>query len=355
MVPTDTSSYVQRTNGATMTYSGHGPSVQPKSLDPITVANAPTILSSRIVQSTGKRRGRAGLNTRRTLTPEPELPTPTGTHQDTPISGHGEPPRVDANTSDDDNIDPYLRGLRADGTRAHSQNTEDPTVLNEGEQTLPQTLIREFLENDANYTEGEDDEEGEDGDEDEEENGEYNGGRKDSATDPTSEDESNGGDYGIIEGVMRGNHPFKGLKRTTALRPPSQTSSHASKRFQRVIRQILTRVENLSVETGCWIYIAAQHATAVTPFVHYASPRLRAEAGPELDIIHTNFSTMMKTLVMSRRREVMELTLELEQKNEQLEATQRAAVEAQREAQAQREESLRKDAVIAQLMSRIAT
>ncbi|KAJ3556446.1 hypothetical protein NP233_g11976 [Leucocoprinus birnbaumii] len=252
--------------------------------------------------------------------------------------------------TDEENIDPQLRGLRADGTR-QTMSSETP----EGNaSTLVETPINEVTPTmqQLGRTSGDDSSWEDEDDDDDEDKDEANRGTKGKG-DAESDGEGGGGAHGYIEGVMRGNHEFW-LKRTTALRPPSMNSAHASKRFHRVIRQILTKIENLAVETGCWIYLAAQHATAVTPFIHYASPRLIAEAGPELDVIHTNFSIIMKTLVMSRRRQVMELTLELEEKREELDQAKKAAEAARVEADARREESSRKDAVIASLMARLA-
>ncbi|KAJ3569440.1 hypothetical protein NP233_g5045 [Leucocoprinus birnbaumii] len=281
-------------------------------------------------------------------------PSPTAQNPDLP---------EDAMLIDDENIDPRLRGLQADGTRRATTlqagvevvGGEGSSATHSNEELLatpaatPPTMVENTRHKNKQATDGGDDDNGDDednGDDDDDddwENEEEDG----------DENAKGGGPHGFIEGVMRGNYDFRGLKRSTALRPPSQTSTHASKRFHRVIRQILTRVENLAVETGCWIYIAAQHATAVTPYIHYASPRLRAEAGPELDIIHTNFSIIMKTLIMARRREVMELTLELEENREQLHNAQKDTENARREAEEHRAESARKDAVIARLMAQI--
>ncbi|KAJ3562063.1 hypothetical protein NP233_g9808 [Leucocoprinus birnbaumii] len=300
------------------------------------------------------------LQRRQTLVPNASLPSPATSSNDSaaPEQGEGTDPSRDAMDVDDANIDPRLRGLQADGTRRTptASRAEDTGVGNghDGTVSIPDeglpnaqaatpsqstsvVATNENTQQKKKQSANDDDDDWEDDDDDEVED----------------EDVKDGGPHGLIEGVMRGNYDFRGLKRTTALRPPSQTSTHASKRFHRVIRQILTRIENLAVETGCWIYFAAQHATAVTPYIHYASPRLRTEAGPELDIIHTNFSIIMKTLVMARRREVMELTLELEENRERLQDAQKNAEDARRAALELEAESARKDAVIAKLMAQM--
>ncbi|KAJ3561054.1 hypothetical protein NP233_g10432 [Leucocoprinus birnbaumii] len=303
-------------------------------------------------------RKKSGARRQQTPVPSTSLPSPaTSNGSAEPEQGGGTDPSGDAMEVEDENIDPRLRGLQADGTRRTDITLQagderigggNITCPDEGSPNAQVTTVprstataatKENPRQKKQSSTNDDDDDWEDEDDDNEED----------------EDTKEGGPHGSIEGVMRGNYEFRGLKRTTALRPPSQTSTHASKRFHRVIRQILTRVENLAVETGCWIYLAAQHATAVTPYIHYASPRLRTEAGPELDIIHTNFSIIMKTLVMARRREVMELTLELEENRERLQDAQKDAEEAKREAHEHKAELARKDAVIAKLMAQMNT
>ncbi|KAJ3556944.1 hypothetical protein NP233_g11862 [Leucocoprinus birnbaumii] len=289
-----------------------------------------------------KRRGRAPKG--RPPSPDP-VPVPT---EVSPTS-QTETPAADAMAIDDYNIDPRLRGLQADGTQmaspspASGEAVDDPRTANVlptiQDSPPPPSIVAPNGTARNNGARSIDD----------------NDGSSDWEDDDDDDDEGpkSGAPHGFIEGVMRGNHEFRGLKRTIALRPPSKSSAHASKRFARVIRQILTRIENLAVETGCWVYLAAQHATAVTPFIHYASPRLQAEAGPELDVIHTNFSIIMKTLVTSRRREAMELMLELEEQKDKLESAQKEADIARRDAEIQREEIGKRDVVIAELMTRL--
>ncbi|KAJ3570349.1 hypothetical protein NP233_g4469 [Leucocoprinus birnbaumii] len=235
-----------------------------------------------------------------------------------------------AMATNEDNIDPRLRGLQADGTRvatpspAPDEGAADPstTALPDADTSHttqdsapPQSTVaptRSIGENDGSS-------EWEDDDDDD-----FKGAKGNAP-------------HGFIEGVMCSNHEFRWSFHTCrAAQGLFKSSTHASKRFARVIRQILTRIENLAVETGCWIYLAAQHATAVTPFIHYASPSLQTKAGPKLDIIHTNFSIIMKTLVTSRRREAMELMLELEEQKEKLELAQKEAEVARKDAESHR-------------------
>ncbi|EKM73845.1 hypothetical protein AGABI1DRAFT_133987 [Agaricus bisporus var. burnettii JB137-S8] len=85
-------------------------------------------------------------------------------------------------------------------------------------------------------------------------------------------------EFGYVEGAMKGNYPYL-IKRSRPLREAAGDSRAGSKRFRRVMKEIIA--ENLSVETGCWLYVVGQHTTATTPFVHYVSPRFREDATKE--------------------------------------------------------------------------
>ena len=78
-----------------------------------------------------------------------------------------------------------------------------------------------------------------------------------------------------------------------------------------------TQCENISNETGCWLYFAAQHPTASAPFIHYASPRLRRDAKPQVTEIQQQLVKMFSALQTSRRQEAMELAVELAQAQDQ--------------------------------------
>ncbi|KAF7773698.1 hypothetical protein Agabi119p4_5865 [Agaricus bisporus var. burnettii] len=130
--------------------------------------------------------------------------------------------------------------------------------------------------------------------------------------------------------AMKGNYPYL-IKRSRPLREAAGDSRAGSKRFRRVMKEIIVRrkclysmvcaeggidgvvqAENLSVETGCWLYVVGQHTTATTPFVHYVSPRFREDATKEVNIIHNNFSRTISALISSRRRTVTDVTMELD-------------------------------------------
>lgn len=107
--------------------------------------------------------------------------------------------------------------------------------------------------------------------------------------------------------------------------------------------------ENLSIETGCWLYIVGQHTTATTPFIHYVSPRLRGEAVDEVNIIHTNFSRLLSSLVSSRRREASEIAMELDGAKAELSQVTQVAEEQRQELERQKEQLEKQASLILQL------
>ncbi|KAJ3561779.1 hypothetical protein NP233_g9985 [Leucocoprinus birnbaumii] len=157
---------------------------------------------------------------------------------------------------------------------------------------------------------------------------------------------SNG--HGFVEGAMKGNFPYS-IRRTKALRKPAATSSIASRRFRRVMKTIVRLGEGVSGETGCWLYIAGQHTTATTPFIHYVSPRLREEALPEVRVLHTNFSRTFSGLINSRRREAAELAMELDDAKEKLDQSQKLAKEKEEKIHKQNALIAQQQALITQL------
>jgi uncharacterized protein YbcC (UPF0753/DUF2309 family) len=79
------------------------------------------------------------------------------------------------------------------------------------------------------------------------------------------------------------------------------------------------------------LYIAAQHASASSGFTHYASPRLRREAKSQLTEINQQFNKVSAALVASRRREAVDLAMQLQQSQDQ---EREALAEAERTRQA---------------------
>ncbi|KIK55223.1 hypothetical protein GYMLUDRAFT_113830, partial [Collybiopsis luxurians FD-317 M1] len=69
--------------------------------------------------------------------------------------------------------------------------------------------------------------------------------------------------------------------------------------------------EQLGEETGCWIYLAAQHPHAHKLFANYTSRRLSLDHIPLLDKIHNSVNRLFVSLQRSRRSNAAELSADL--------------------------------------------
>jgi hypothetical protein len=116
--------------------------------------------------------------------------------------------------------------------------------------------------------------------------------------------------------------------RSRGLRGVETDTTHATSRFNREISNIFERVsgfcmgrfpnltiqyqcERLSHETGCWLFIGAQHPHANKPFVHYSSDRIRHEASQQVTEVASKFSVLCASLVASRRQDALAMAQKL--------------------------------------------
>ncbi|KAF8885617.1 hypothetical protein BD779DRAFT_1425360, partial [Infundibulicybe gibba] len=58
--------------------------------------------------------------------------------------------------------------------------------------------------------------------------------------------------------------------------------------------------ERVANQTGCWIFLAAQHTTARAPFVHYSSPRIIRECQQDIESITNQFNQIFANLLAAR-------------------------------------------------------
>jgi hypothetical protein len=91
---------------------------------------------------------------------------------------------------------------------------------------------------------------------------------------------------------------------------------------------ILNKCEQVSHETGCWLFLTAQHANSTSPFIHYTSPRLRRESKQEVAGLATEFGKLFGSLTTSRRQDAKELHLKLIASQEEQAATMRDLCQA---------------------------
>ncbi|KAJ3554916.1 hypothetical protein NP233_g12324 [Leucocoprinus birnbaumii] len=156
-------------------------------------------------------------------------------------------------------------------------------------------------------------------------------------------------DAGYILGIMRGNTKLKYVCRPHCLPDRIKSAKEASRRYRRLIVEIVARAEALAAQTGCWIYVAGQHANATKAFTHYASPRLRAKAESELEELHSLVMRMMRSLIEARRRDTTEISLELEKERGKAKAACASAKAAEDQLAAKERELREKDELIASL------
>lgn len=118
---------------------------------------------------------------------------------------------------------------------------------------------------------------------------------------------------------------------------------------------LILQCENLSEETGCWLYIASQHVTASEPFIWFASKRLVNEACDDLNIIHNNMAATMSGLVTARREEALRLAKNLAAAEEKAAMAEDKASDAESRNRALEDEIIKKNALIAKLQEAAAT
>ncbi|CAK5276916.1 unnamed protein product [Mycena citricolor] len=119
---------------------------------------------------------------------------------------------------------------------------------------------------------------------------------------------------------MRGSRAFS-FPRARELRAPQEEQKKSSQRFLREIQDIIDRCERLSLETGCWLQLSAQHLFASGGFLHYTSPRLRKEAKPEVEKITTDLNRLYLKLIAARHQD----TRAMQEKLQQAEQSQKLA------------------------------
>ncbi|KAH9480103.1 hypothetical protein JR316_0006700 [Psilocybe cubensis] len=85
---------------------------------------------------------------------------------------------------------------------------------------------------------------------------------------------------GFVEGAYRGSEIYQ-IVRGHALPSPIADNTRAVRRFMSTINSIVEKCEDLSRQTSCWLFIGAQHSTARSPAISYASPRLRRDAAEQ--------------------------------------------------------------------------
>ncbi|KIK60177.1 hypothetical protein GYMLUDRAFT_117433, partial [Collybiopsis luxurians FD-317 M1] len=69
--------------------------------------------------------------------------------------------------------------------------------------------------------------------------------------------------------------------------------------------------EQLGEETGCWLYLAAQHPNTNENFAHYTSHCLTLDWIPMLNTVHNETNKLFVSLQHSHRSNAAELSADL--------------------------------------------
>ncbi|KAH6881229.1 hypothetical protein BKA70DRAFT_1024846, partial [Coprinopsis sp. MPI-PUGE-AT-0042] len=116
--------------------------------------------------------------------------------------------------------------------------------------------------------------------------------------------------FGTIQGVGRGAEIID-LPRSTKLRPVQKKQAAATKNYNRWAQDVLTRCEDISLRSQCWLYIAIHHPQSKAPFYHYTSPKLRREAPDQLASFHKLVSKTMSSVMQADRKGKVDIQAEL--------------------------------------------
>ncbi|KAK7041685.1 hypothetical protein VNI00_008974 [Paramarasmius palmivorus] len=137
--------------------------------------------------------------------------------------------------------------------------------------------------------------------------------------------------FGHVMGVYRGTRHLTCHRTRKAVTPGKQVN--IPKRFYDRTRSLMTKLEDLATETGCWIYFNAQLPTSQHPFIHYTSERLRSEGGELMDGVHQASRKMYSSLQAARRRDASQIAADLETVRDELTRAKDAEVAALKKAE----------------------
>uniref|UniRef100_A0A0W0FFU1 Uncharacterized protein n=1 Tax=Moniliophthora roreri TaxID=221103 RepID=A0A0W0FFU1_MONRR len=116
--------------------------------------------------------------------------------------------------------------------------------------------------------------------------------------------------FGFINGVYCGTRLIK-IRRTRRHHKDVEKEVNIPKTFYDRIISLLTKLEDLSNDTECWLHFSAQHSTSQQPFIHYTSKCLQAEGGELMDGVHAAEHELYSSLMTARRHDVSQIAAEL--------------------------------------------
>lgn len=89
------------------------------------------------------------------------------------------------------------------------------------------------------------------------------------------------------------------------------------------------KCENISLQTGCWLFIGAQHANATGKPLHYASPRLRKDGQMNTNEFATQFLQLIRQVTEARKINVLELQNQLRRSEQEKAVIEESKVNAE--------------------------
>ncbi|KAG6810512.1 hypothetical protein H0H92_011539 [Tricholoma furcatifolium] len=152
--------------------------------------------------------------------------------------------------------------------------------------------------------------------------------------------------YDRVVGAMRGSRLLD-IPRSKPLRNPIDDIARNTRRFNRIIKDIIMRCERLSEETGCWLLLLAQVPTSKA-LTHYSSSRLRREVKSDTLRIINQYQTMIRTLLAAKRDEAISIQKRYEEVQRDLQIAEQAKLAMQAQLDARESELARKEAELAQ-------
>ncbi|KDR72063.1 hypothetical protein GALMADRAFT_213511 [Galerina marginata CBS 339.88] len=136
--------------------------------------------------------------------------------------------------------------------------------------------------------------------------------------------------YNGLVSAQRGNLPYNVVRGHKAPDRHDKTSK-STKAFGEKIDAILEKCDDLSLQTGCWLFIGAQHPTARSAAIHYASHRLRRDAPGQSGQIATQFCQLTQNLLASKNQDMLQLQTQLEESRKRSEAVENELMAAQKD------------------------
>ncbi|KAG6806612.1 hypothetical protein H0H92_010682 [Tricholoma furcatifolium] len=109
--------------------------------------------------------------------------------------------------------------------------------------------------------------------------------------------------YNKVIGAMRGSQALE-ISRSRPLRSPIDDVAANTRRFNRIITDIIMRCERLGEETGCWLLFLGQLPSSKA-LTHYASSRLRREAKAETINVINQYQALIRSLLAAKRSEAV--------------------------------------------------